>query len=163
MPTHILWQVDVQRSSFLWWTHVALHSLAWAIIFGGTVLMDLAELLGVKQVVYDVQGFLGPMLYKSDELKRLFGHVRHPSFGGISLVLFAANTMSVDRLLLAVLWSVYMFVAWNTDEDDVQYHRCQLARKREELRRCGEELLLNASGSGVNESSGLFATSEWSR
>lgn len=133
VTTYILWQADVASSEWLWWTFVGLHSLAWTVIVGGTVLMDLPELLGVKQVYYDTQHLLAPMLYKSDELKRLYGHVRHPSFVGLLVVLWAANTMSVDRLLLAAVWTMYMFVAWSTDDDDVNYHRCQWSRKRIEL------------------------------
>lgn len=147
VPTFILWDVDVRDSPPLWWTFVGLHTLAWAIILGGTILMDLPELLGVKQVYYDVKHLLPPMLYKSDELKRLYGHVRHPSFVGLSVVLWSANTMCADRLVLAAVWTLYMYVAWNTDEDDVSYHRCQLVRKRSEL--AGEQRSTQRS-SGVD-------------
>lgn len=128
-----LWKLDVHSSDVLWWSFVALHALAWSIVLGGTILMDLPELLGVKQVFYDTQRLPSPMMYKSDELKRLYGHVRHPSFVGLVVVLWTTNYMCVDRLVLAVVWTLYMYVAWNTDDDDVMYHRCQLARKRSEL------------------------------
>lgn len=154
MPTYILWQADVQDSEPLWWSYMVLHSVAWAVIVGGTVLMDLPELLGVKQVYYDTQRLLAPMLYKSDELKRLYGHVRHPSFVGLTLVLWSANTMSVDRLLLAAVWTLYMFVAWSTDEDDVNYHRCQWSRKRGEL---------SAGNDSNGNSSSRSATGQWTR
>lgn len=40
---------------------------------------------------------------------------------------------SLDRLLLAILWTIYMKVSWNTDEQDVAYHKEQLQRKKFEL------------------------------
>lgn len=48
--TFILWQVDVEKSQTLWWAFLIAHGLAWSIIYGGSVLMDLPELLGLKQV-----------------------------------------------------------------------------------------------------------------
>jgi hypothetical protein len=44
--------------------------------------MDLAELLGIKQVYYEINDLAPPLSYKSVPLKRLFSHVRHPSFIG---------------------------------------------------------------------------------
>lgn len=40
---------------------------------------------------------------------------------------------SLDRLLLAILWTSYMFIAWTTDKADVEYHKGQLFRKQNEL------------------------------
>lgn len=40
---------------------------------------------------------------------------------------------SIDRLLLALLWTTYMFVAWRTDKQDLAYHRGQYDRKKAEL------------------------------
>lgn len=73
------------------------------------------------------------MCYKSKQLRTLYSHIRHPSFVGLSVVLWAINIMSLDRLLLAVLWTLYMYIAWNTDHKDIMYHKCQLGRKRTEL------------------------------
>lgn len=46
----VLWQVDVASSNVLWWTFSLVHAFAWIIIYGGSIIMDLPEILGVKQV-----------------------------------------------------------------------------------------------------------------
>lgn len=45
------------------------------------------------------------MLYKSDELKRLYGHIRHPSFTSLFVILFATNIMRFAFLEK----SIYLF------------------------------------------------------
>lgn len=92
--------------------------------------MDPVELLGVKQTYYDLHNYSEPLAYKSLELRNLYSHVRHPSFVGFTLILFVTNVMSLDRLLLAVLLTTYMYVAWSTDDTDVAYQQKQLQRKK---------------------------------
>jgi len=133
VPSIILWNVDVESSKILWWAFALTHALAWIIIYGGTIILDFAELLGVKQVYHDVNNLLAPIVYKSRDLVRLYGHVRHPSFIGLTIILWVTNLLSLDRLLLAVLWTVYMYVAWNTDQKDINYQKNQLERKKREL------------------------------
>lgn len=88
-----MWQIDVEAKPALWWTFVLIHGFAWTIIYGGSVLMDLPELIGLKQVYYDINKLLEPIAYKSTELRKLYGHVRHPSFVGLSTVLWCTNLM----------------------------------------------------------------------
>ncbi|BFF90206.1 nurim homolog [Drosophila madeirensis] len=130
----VLWQIDVDESAPLWWTFVVTHGLGWAVIFGGSLIMDLPELLGIKQVYYDLKEYGKPIAYKSSELRNLYSHVRHPSFVGLSVILIATNVMSLDRLLLASLLTVYMYVAWSTDDKDVAYQKQQLQCKKHELK-----------------------------
>ncbi|KAH8243284.1 hypothetical protein KR032_006225 [Drosophila birchii] len=130
----VLWQIDVEESAPLWWTFTITHGLCWVVIFGGTLVMDLPELLGIKQAYYDVKAYGDPINFKSSELRNLYAHVRHPSFVGLSVILLATNVMSVDRLLLALLLTTYMYVAWSTDNKDVTYQKLQLQRKKLELK-----------------------------
>lgn len=92
-PSFILWNVNVESSQILWWTFVSIHAFAWAVIYGGSLIMDLPELIGVKQVYYDVSNLLPPLDYKSTQLVRFYGHVRHPSFVGLSVILWCTNLM----------------------------------------------------------------------
>lgn len=92
VPSFVLWKINLE-SSVLWWAFVLTHALAWFIVYGGSLLMDLSEILGVKQVYYDCNKLSSPMSYKSSELRRLYGHIRHPSFLGISTVLWVTNCM----------------------------------------------------------------------
>ncbi|XP_055609168.1 nurim homolog [Uranotaenia lowii] len=128
-----LWHIDVRSSSTLWWTFVSAHVISWIVIYGGSLLMDLPELIGLKQIYYDINDLAPPMSYKSRELKNFYARLRHPSFVGLSVVLWITNSMSLDRLLLAVIWTVYMYLSWNTNKTDLEYHKYQLGRKKTEL------------------------------
>uniref|UniRef100_A0A8D8FAC5 Nuclear envelope membrane protein n=1 Tax=Culex pipiens TaxID=7175 RepID=A0A8D8FAC5_CULPI len=128
-----LWFVDVQSSSTLWWTFVAAHILSWVVVYAGSLLMDLPEMIGLKQIYYDVNDLAPPMSYKSRELRSLYNRMRHPSFVGLSVVLWITNCMSLDRLLLAVIWTAYMYLSWNTNKTDLEYQKYQLSRKKVEL------------------------------
>ncbi|XP_017473635.1 PREDICTED: nurim homolog [Rhagoletis zephyria] len=130
----VLWQVDVASSYVLWWTFSLVHGFAWMIIYGGSIIMDLPEILGVKQAYYDLKDYAQPIAYKSFRLRHLYSHVRHPSFVGLSVILWATNLMTIDRFLLALLLTTYMFLAWSTDRNDVVYQRNQFQRKVQELK-----------------------------
>lgn len=128
-----LWHVDVQHSSTLWWAFVSAHVISWVVIYGGSLLMDLPEMIGLKQIYYDINDLAPPMSYKSRELRNFYGRLRHPSFVGLSVVLWITNSMSLDRLLLATIWTAYMYLSWNTNKTDLEYAKYQLSRKKVEL------------------------------
>lgn len=128
-----VWEVDVFSSKTVYWTYNIVHGLCWAIICFGSILMDLPELLGVKQIYCEANGLPHPMLQKTAELRRLLGHIRHPSFLGLLIVLWAVNIMTLDRVMLASLFTLYMYLAWNPDIKDCAYQRSQLSRKKYEL------------------------------
>lgn len=130
----VLWQIDVTSSNVLWWTFMLIHGIAWMVIYGGSIIMDLPEILGLKQAYYDLKDYAPPMAYKSFELRHLYSHVRHPSFIGLTTILWAVNLMTIDRLVLASLLTAYMYVAWSTDHNDIIYQKCQLKRKSNELK-----------------------------
>lgn len=125
-----LWHVDVQQSTTLWWLFVSAHITSWIVIYGGSLLMDLPEMIGLKQIYYDINDLAPPMSYKSRELRSFYGRLRHPSFVGLSVVLWITNSMSLDRLLLAIIWTIYMYLSWNTNTADLEYQKYQLSRKK---------------------------------
>ncbi|GAB0089962.1 Nurim homolog [Sergentomyia squamirostris] len=132
-PGLIIWRFDVVQQDRFWWLFVLVHGFAWTIVFGGSVIMDLMEILGVKQVNNELNHLAPPLLYKAIELRRLYGHVRHPSFICITVILWTVNILTLDRFLLNLLLTTYMYVCWNPDAQDLQYHRSQLSRKKYEL------------------------------
>lgn len=69
------------------------HSVLWMIIAFGSLLMDLPEIFGVKQIYYDVQGLNEPFSYKARSLGRLLSNIRHPSYVGFSLIFWITNLM----------------------------------------------------------------------
>uniref|UniRef100_A0A1A9WE92 Nuclear envelope membrane protein n=1 Tax=Glossina brevipalpis TaxID=37001 RepID=A0A1A9WE92_9MUSC len=133
-PSIVLWQIDVDSNEFMWWSFITLHSLLWIIIGGGSMIMDLPDILGIKQAYYDIKNYAEPLAYKSFELRVLYDHIRHPSFSGLTLILWFTNLMTLDRLLLAIMLTAYMRFAWSTDRNDLEYQKYQLQRKKEELK-----------------------------
>uniref|UniRef100_A0A182WL82 Nuclear envelope membrane protein n=1 Tax=Anopheles minimus TaxID=112268 RepID=A0A182WL82_9DIPT len=128
-----LWFFDVEDNKTLWWLMVGSHVLCWIVVYGGSLMVDLPELIGLKHVYYDINDLAPPMSYKSRDLQDYYQRYRHPSFVALTTVLWFTNGMTIDRLLLAIVWSVYMYLAWNTTQEDLKYHQHQLERKRAEL------------------------------
>ncbi|KAJ9574784.1 hypothetical protein L9F63_008048 [Diploptera punctata] len=127
-----LWHFDTS-GTLMWSAFTAVHCIAWAMIYVGVLMMDIAELLGVKQIYYNLRGLPDPLSLKSIELRRLYRHMRHPSFTAFCLLFWIFPVMSLDRLILAVLWTLYMMVAWNVDHFDYIYQSQQLKRKMFEM------------------------------
>uniref|UniRef100_A0A182QQB6 Nuclear envelope membrane protein n=1 Tax=Anopheles farauti TaxID=69004 RepID=A0A182QQB6_9DIPT len=143
-----IWFFDVEASRTLWWVMIGSHVLSWIIIYGGSLMVDLPELIGLKHVYYDINDLAPPMSYKSRELQDYYKRYRHPSFIALSVVLWFTNGMTLDRCMLATVWSIYMFLAWNTTKEDLNYQRFQLDRKRAELVRHTGIFLNDESGLG---------------
>ncbi|XP_046391268.1 nurim homolog [Ischnura elegans] len=126
-----LW--DAPRDSWIgtifWSSLVAIHVMSWFIVYGGCLLVDVGELIGLKQVLYYARGLPDPMKSKSERLIRYYKHMRHPSFIGFSLLFWGVPQMSLDRAALAFQLTMYMFIAWSTDEEDISYLRYQLEDK----------------------------------
>lgn len=130
----VFWQVRLDDNKALWWTFITVHAICWTVIYGGCLIMDLPEILGVKQVWFDIKMYAQPSAYKSYELRQLYQHIRHPSFICLTVIFWFTNLMSLDRLILAVMMTVYMYVGWNSDKNDVLYQQSQLMRKKYELK-----------------------------
>lgn len=100
IPQVALWKLDIEDRTVTSWLFFTAHFVAWAVIYTGAIYMDITELLGLKQVLsnklrsnvileinlvclqvyYDLKSLQPPQLYRSQELNRLYGHIRHPSF-----------------------------------------------------------------------------------
>ncbi|XP_033224161.1 nurim homolog [Belonocnema kinseyi] len=128
-----LWNINTTSYSKIWLLMTAIHVLGWVFIYSGCLMMDISELVGLKQVLYKISCRPCPMNMKSRELRRFYGHMRHPSFTGFLMILWIHPIMSIDRLLLAVILTVYMIGMWNIDEDDYRYHSYVIQRKKREL------------------------------
>lgn len=50
VPSLTLWNFDVESDQVVHWTFIIIHYVAWAIVYGGVLMMDLPELCGVKDV-----------------------------------------------------------------------------------------------------------------
>lgn len=132
IPGVTLWTVNSDTKLY-WWIFITIHILAWLFIYVGSICMDVNELFGIKQIYYSIQQLPDPNIYKSSDLKRLYAHMRHPSFIGFLIIFWVVPCMTLDRALLASVWSCYMYLAWNTDNNDYNYQQMQHMKKYQEL------------------------------
>lgn len=88
-----IWSFAIKDYSATWYIYILAHSTLWLIIFGGALLMDVPEILGMKQVYYDIRGLHDPSSYKTIPHNRLLTHIRHPSYIGFSLLFWLTNLM----------------------------------------------------------------------
>lgn len=134
-----LWGSSVVSLSSMWWwwwCFSVLHYVCWAAIFAGCFVMDIGELVGFKQVCYSARGHDNPMYWKSYQLNRLLGHMRHPSFLALSAILWGRPSMPLDRALLAISFTLYPLAYFDVDAEDHRYvcswfkskHRLLLAK-----------------------------------
>lgn len=128
LPGVTIWSIDLATNKGYFWIYSIVHGICWAFICLGSLYVDLPELLGVKQLFRDASS-----TQASVELRRLRDHIRHPSINGLLVILWGANVMTLDRAVLAAIWSIYMFVAWCPDDKDMAYQRSQLSIKKYEL------------------------------
>ncbi|XP_049861218.1 nurim homolog [Schistocerca gregaria] len=133
VPWLTLWQIDTTQSSVKLWCFAVIHCCAWIMTYAGVINMDVLDLLGVKQVYFDINGWGQPDIYKSAELRRFYQHMRHPTFLGFLTIFWLYPIMSIDRLLLAFVWTGYMIIGWNVDRKDLLYIKKQFNNKMVEL------------------------------
>ncbi|XP_030203324.1 nurim [Gadus morhua] len=107
----------------------ALHFLCWAIMCSILLIFDYPELLGLKQVYYDLLGLGDPMSHKSPRAQRLFSHLRHPVCLELGVVLWLLPALPLDRLLLAGSLTAYLALAHSLDKQDLAYLAAQFNKK----------------------------------
>ncbi|XP_044529720.1 nurim isoform X2 [Gracilinanus agilis] len=126
----VLW--EAQSEPWVTWIPLlcfVVHIIAWLLIFSILLVFDYPELMGLKQVYYHVLGLGEPLALKSPRALRLFEHLRHPVCVELLTVLWAVPSLGLDRILLAVLLTLYLGLAHGLDQQDLRYLRAQLQRK----------------------------------
>ncbi|XP_017875090.1 nurim homolog isoform X3 [Ceratina calcarata] len=99
----------------------------------GCLMMDLSELAGLKQVYYKFSSRPCPIVMKSRGLLRYYMHMRHPSLTGFLIIFWIHPYMTLDRLLLASILTIYMGLMWTIDKEDYDYHAHLVKLKQNEL------------------------------
>lgn len=109
----VVWSVDGGMATFL----TVLFFAGIGLVLLSTFLINHFELFGLLQGLYSFQGkdipppkFVQPFLYK---------HVRHPLYLGWITFFWATPTMTTGHLLLAGIWSMYIFIAVGYEERDM--------------------------------------------
>ncbi|XP_054012214.1 nurim homolog [Hylaeus anthracinus] len=133
IPSIALWKFDTSTNDTLWYTFTVFHVLAWSTIYTGCLMMDISELAGIKQIYYKFSLLPSPMMTKSRELLRYYSHMRHPSFIGFLIILWIHPYMTLDRVLLSSMLTVYMALRWSIDKEDCTYHASLMRMKEREL------------------------------
>lgn len=132
IPGITLWKFNINKP-MLWWAYLFIHITFWTLIYISSICMDINELLGIKQVYYKLKNLPDPLSQKSLQLKKLYNHMRHPGFSSFLIIFWVTPVMSLDRLLLTIVLSLYMYIAWKTDHNDYEYQYIQYQRKYHEL------------------------------
>ncbi|XP_013400433.2 nurim homolog [Lingula anatina] len=117
-PNYALWYIDTSESPTLWLFFFLIHLTAWALLIGATLTMDFLELIGVRQVYYYSVGTGPPEEHTSRSMQRLYKHMRHPGISCFLVILWLHPVMSYSRFILAVTFSLYLFLRFNVKEED---------------------------------------------
>jgi protein-S-isoprenylcysteine O-methyltransferase Ste14 len=115
MP-EVVWQVQGAPAIAL----QALYGLGLATVLYATVLIDHFDLFGLRQVFLYWRGT--PYQHHPFQTPSLYRFVRHPLYVGWLTVLWATPVMTAGHLLLAGVWSLYIFVAVFFEERDLIAH-----------------------------------------
>lgn len=107
----------------------SLHFVCWAIICSILMIFDYPELMGIKQVYYNWFGLGDPLSDKSFGAQRLMSHLRHPVCLELMVILWVVPALSLDRLLLAGVLSMYLVLGHSLDKQDLAYLCVHFKRK----------------------------------
>ncbi|CAI5767911.1 Hypothetical predicted protein [Podarcis lilfordi] len=143
----VLW--NTSREPWVTWVPLIcfiLHFIAWLVIFSILLIFDYAELMGVKQVYYHCLGMGDPLAVKSMRAVHLFSYLCHPVYRRFLLILWAVPCLSLERLLLVLLFMAYITCAHNLDQQDYLYLQAQLDKNGPsvlggELNQCGPNFI----------------------
>ncbi|XP_071809605.1 nurim-like [Asterias amurensis] len=128
-PETILWSLDAD-SRVVQIIFSFVYFVAWLFVIGVVLVLDYAELVGVKQVYYYLMDLEPPLQLKSREYQRLFSNFRHPILTGLMIVLWVVPVMTIGRLVLALSLTLYTFYGHRLDMQDYDYIRLQHQLKK---------------------------------
>lgn len=129
-----LWLVNIVESDGWWWFFTIVQYVAWFVVIGGAFTVDFAELMGIKQVYYNIRGLQDPMGYQLREVQLMYRHMRHPSFVGLCCIFWIYPFMTLDRFVLAVLLTLYMLGSFTVTQEDYVHQKEKLWPTKHEVR-----------------------------
>eukprot|EP00058_Branchiostoma_floridae_P023012 XP_002608502.1 hypothetical protein BRAFLDRAFT_126631 [Branchiostoma floridae] len=127
------WDFPVKTSQFLWLVFTLVHIFGWLSISGSAVILDYPEMMGVKQAYYYALGLDDPLNIKSESVRQFYSNNRLPIFTGVMMVLWLIPCMTLDRLVLAAFWTLYLLLWQSLSVNNYVYMCIMLDRKREAL------------------------------
>ena len=111
-----------------------LHIFGWFSIFSTIYILDFFEFVGLKQVQYFAYNLGCPMSLKSAEAQNFFSNLRHPVATGFLIVFWFVPCMTIDRFLLATVFSLYLFQGSKIDKANYNYLYQMYIRKNNTLK-----------------------------
>ncbi|KAK3583300.1 hypothetical protein CHS0354_011191 [Potamilus streckersoni] len=124
IPELSLWFIDTRQSPLLWLFFTLVHAIIWSILVLECLMLEPLHLLGIKQVWYYVRGH-NPH-YMPTKLKQLLFHMPHAGIGGFTLLLWLHPCMTLDRLIMATIWTPYVWLGQYTTQADYIYMKSQV-------------------------------------
>ncbi len=112
-----VWSVEAPMARMAIW---GLFLLGWTILFIATWLISHWELFGLAQAWRHFRGT--PAAEQQFRTPFLYNWVRHPIYSGFLLAFWATPEMTYGHLLLAVGFSVYIFIGIAHEERDLIGH-----------------------------------------
>jgi protein-S-isoprenylcysteine O-methyltransferase Ste14 len=112
-----VWHVENETARMVLW---GLFLLGWTILFIATWLISHFELFGLAQAWRHFRGIETPEVPFRTPL--FYRWVRHPIYSGFLLAFWATPDMTTGHLLLAVGFSIYIFVGIAYEERDLLVH-----------------------------------------
>lgn len=113
----VVWSVENEAARLAIW---ALFLLGWTILFIATWLINHFELFGLAQAWRHFRGSDAPA--QAFRTPFLYRWVRHPIYSGFLLAFWATPDMTYGHLLLAIGFSIYIFIGIAHEERDLVDH-----------------------------------------
>ena len=99
------------------WLLLALYWSGWAIVLYSSFVIDHFELFGLKQVWQYYQD--RPHVSASFSERSIYRWMRHPLMFGFILAFWSAPTMTLSRLLFALVSTLWILIAIRIEEHDL--------------------------------------------
>ena len=109
-----LWKFE---DGFAYYLLLALFIFGWSFSVVATFIINHFELFGLQQVYYHLKNKKPKDVPFSEKL--FYKYIRHPIQLGVIIGLFFAPTMSYSHLLLATLFTIYIFIGLYFEEKDL--------------------------------------------
>lgn len=110
-----LWKFD---SGYMYYILFALYIFGWSFSVIATFVINHFELFGLQQVYCHLKGKKPAEIPFSQ--KFFYKYIRHPIQFGVIIGLFFAPTMSYSHLLLAILFTIYIFIGLYFEEKGLE-------------------------------------------
>lgn len=119
-----VWSAENSATQIILWS---LYALAWVYLLLATFVTNHFELMGLRQAYL----YFKNVPYQSLPFTRkfMYRYSRHPMMLGFLVGMWSAPDMSLTRLSMAVLFSVYIFIGIAFEENDLKKNFGEAYRK----------------------------------